>query len=715
MNVIENTINGYIYVRNHQSYDIDDVCKIGKAKNIPDRDTQYATGEIMRGYFEAIFSVPIKQMGIIERLVQNEFSNLNVKYNAGTEFFSRKVIPFIEPYLTTLGVRYKKLSQQEISNLLRCNRVKETVKKINIQSLIQMLKSKRTDEQYFWNEREYQKTTIDFCKNELTHENKVYIDMPTGGGKSCIVYNLFNYLKSEFIIIFSPRKIVNSQNVSEKYLQILKDDYITFNYSTNNNFDEYMRLPNKKIVICCTQSVSKIYEKILSNSITNITIWFDEAHWGVEDWVDNLNDNINSQFWLLDNKHIKYRIFTSASPDKQKIIRNENIFGELYSPIKVRELINLNWLSEIKPYVYSENKENVDNINYIISDFNEKNKKFGFSFHNKQKNAFNLFYKHYTHYKHGKTHVKPFLLVSNNFNIEKEPKLQEIVLEYNYRDVKTFETTIYSIGYVVAKYSMGYDFNKLDFMCLSDPKLSTQDIKQCIGRGTRPDKLGENGSNKEKILVVSLPVYIDDNSDDKYEKIIEVLKYLLYDVEIPFKEIEFKNRCEPHHNEVKHISNGCNSNEYDGINDVKSTLLNLLELENKKTALGITYKKAKNIIADKNIKSKEEYYELCEKDNRLSIEPEIIFKGQFTNWIDYLNIERVYYDLETCRNKVNEYLLMYPELKKHYLDLATMSNELCKIDVLFPPNRLWVEYYNVKDLRDIITIIHNKKNIGVNL
>ena len=69
-------------------------------------------------------------------------------------------------------------------------------------------------------------------------------------------------------------------------------------------------------------------------------------------------------------------------------------------------------------------------------------------------------------------YIKPFLLVSDTFTIEKEPKLQEVLLEYNYRDIKNYETTIHSIGYVVAKYSMGYDFNKLDFMCLSDPKLS---------------------------------------------------------------------------------------------------------------------------------------------------------------------------------------------------------------------------------------------------
>ena len=50
------------------------------------------------------------------------------------------------------------------------------------------------------------------------------------------------------------------------------------------------------------------------------------------------------------------------------------------------------------------------------------------------------------------------------------------------------------------------------------------------------------------------------------------------------------------------------------------------------------------------------------------------------------------------------------------MDLSFISNELCKLDEEFPPNELWVEYYNeyykdhiVKDLRDLITITNNKK------
>jgi hypothetical protein len=69
------SVNGYIYVRNHPSYDVDDACKMGKATNIPERDTQYATGEIKRGYFEAVFEVPISDTSSVNTELIGEVQN----------------------------------------------------------------------------------------------------------------------------------------------------------------------------------------------------------------------------------------------------------------------------------------------------------------------------------------------------------------------------------------------------------------------------------------------------------------------------------------------------------------------------------------------------------------------------------------------------------------------------------------------------------------
>ena len=103
--------------------------------------------------------------------------------------------------------------------------------------------------------------------------------------------------------------------------------------------------------------------------------------------------------------------------------------------------------------------------------------------------------------------------------------------------------------------------------------------------------------------------------------------------------------------------------------------------------------------------------ELCARDNRLTTEPEIVFKSQFTDWIEFLSIKRIYYMLDTCKSKVADYLAENPAISNSYLDLAVVCSELCKLDPEFPPNGLWVDYYKINDLRDIITIAPKKKKI----
>jgi hypothetical protein len=123
----------------------------------------------------------------------------------------------------------------------------------------------------------------------------------------------------------------------------------------------------------------------------------------------------------------------------------------------------------------------------------------------------------------------------------------------------------------------------------------------------------------------------------------------------------------------------------------------------------MTYAKAKSLLAKKNIKSKDEYYNLCDNDNRFSKEPDVLFKDTFKNWIDYFSIERRYYELDICKKKINEYLAKYPDLKKHYLKLSIITNKLNELDPLFPPSGLWEEYYKINSLREIINISQKKK------
>ena len=207
-----NQTNGYIYVRNHPSYDIDNACKMGKANNIPERDTQYATGEIKRGYFVAVFEVSIEKMEIVERLLQNEFCKLNIKYDAGTEFYNKKIITLIEPYLIMIGIKYKKLSKQEISDLVRCNRVRETIKKINIKSLIQILKSKKTNKQIvYYIPRNDQTIIIEKSVIHFQQYDKGMLVLMCGVGKTLISLWITQELNTNTILIGVPNKLLLKQ------------------------------------------------------------------------------------------------------------------------------------------------------------------------------------------------------------------------------------------------------------------------------------------------------------------------------------------------------------------------------------------------------------------------------------------------------------------------------------------------------------------------
>ena len=53
-------------------------------------------------------------MSIIEQLLQHEFIKFNVKFDAGTEFFNKKIINLIEPFLQKFNIKYKKIDKQDI-------------------------------------------------------------------------------------------------------------------------------------------------------------------------------------------------------------------------------------------------------------------------------------------------------------------------------------------------------------------------------------------------------------------------------------------------------------------------------------------------------------------------------------------------------------------------------------------------------------------------
>ena len=292
-------------------------------------------------------------------------------------------------------------------------------------------------------------------------------------------------------------------------------------------------------------------------------------------------------------------------------------------------------------------------------------------------------------------------LYYSNYHSEMRVKDQRDIINFFEKEKYGIITCVYCLG-------EGWDFPLLDGVVFAENMSSNIRIVQSALRASRKNKL-----RPDKITKIILPVlnrndWLEDNDNPDLKKVREVIYQMgLEDETITQKITVYKIVVKKQDTKTEEKGKEETVNELGEYDEELTQKIRLKTI--KRTSLTTTYEKARKIIATKNIRSKESYYELCEKDNRLSKEPEIVFKGKFTNWIDYLGIERVYYDLDTCKTKIDGYLLLYPEMKINYLDFSIIINKLCDMDSSFPPCGLWVEYYNVKNFQDIISISTNKR------
>lgn len=125
---------GYIYIREHESYEKYNACKVGKTLNIPERDSLYTTGEMKRGIFTLVIEVKKEELDNIEKELQIEFNDINIYNDGGIEFFSIDIKDKIIPYLQEKHIYHKVLTLEEINSLERKYRekkIKQNNNKIN--------------------------------------------------------------------------------------------------------------------------------------------------------------------------------------------------------------------------------------------------------------------------------------------------------------------------------------------------------------------------------------------------------------------------------------------------------------------------------------------------------------------------------------------------------------------------------------------------------
>ena len=352
----------YIYIRINELCISKRIVKLGKTMNPNDRDFQYTTYEPDKGEFIKIYSVDDVNT---EEKLKIYFERYNYKGSGGTEYFNECIIDKIEDVMDILNIQYELVDIKNTPPPTKTDSPPMSPPEppmsppmtppdppVNIDVV-----------EVTFNKRQYQTEIFEIGYNVLMTLFKFYLELATGGGKSVIVFNILKKILPDTIVIFTPRKNINKQNIKKKYLSILGESYNVYDNNSGKYFNSFYK-KGKNIIVACIQSYEKIYEYLTKYDMGDVFIWFDEAHWMVENWTNT--ELTDPQKYILTSENIKYRLFSSASPNAKIVEENENIFGKLLKHINVKDLIELKYLCPIIPYIFDVKEYNVDYCNTIL-------------------------------------------------------------------------------------------------------------------------------------------------------------------------------------------------------------------------------------------------------------------------------------------------------------------------------------------------------------
>ena len=532
--------NGFVYVRQHIYYENDKICKLGKSKNIPDRDNAYATGEYKRGKFVLVIEILNNQIfndTYVEILLQKYFKNYHSKIDGGSEFYQNKIIDEIVPFLSITKIKFKVLSEKEINNLIhqeRIRKLKDLLKRFFHNRLLETKENRLRNK--------LQEIYLVEIIYHLNTYKKVFLKAPTGFGKTHIYYKTILRMKFNRILFLTPRILLNQQIVENKYSSYIKDDnYRIIHFSNLDNLSKeekikkYSKNKRKIIMTSCYQSGNNLLKLLKKYEFLFDLIIFDEAHF-ITSWED--------EEFLTNNNICNYRLFGSATPTND-IELQPLVYGKVIEKVKVYELINQELLCNIETIVkqLNEKKSEYHNLKeLIIESMTKYKKKKGIIYVNDCKNAENL-YKLLQ--KQDKLNV--YIYVSKNIQVENDSDT----------NIKTFEDDKEQCVIIcVGKIGYGYDNDFIDFICLGDPRQSDIDIRQIIGRGLRWKK----DVYPNKLLHLLVPLYKDEFGNCAKNEHLK--KYLDYIIGECGKDIIFKSNGNVVVSNEK--SEWSDSNNYDG-------------------------------------------------------------------------------------------------------------------------------------------------------
>jgi superfamily II DNA or RNA helicase len=679
---------GYIYIRIHTSYDIYNVCKLGKTINLIERNSTYKTGEVESGYFEYAIELDIKKLDIIEKLLQNHFKLLGYHYylDGGIEFFTKDIIPLIIPYLKTLNLQFTILSKEQIKLIIRKNIIKKILNKNN--SIIP---------------REHQINVL-LKINDFYKDNNIgKLIHACGLGKALLGILIVQKLKCKTVIIGVPsiylqkqmrKEIMKIYNNHDNILYIGGEDGVKEN-DINKFFNK--KSDDCKFFITTYDSCHKLLNYEFDFKIG------DEAHHLVGSDFEKTKDSFHK---IKSNK----TLFMTAT---EKVIENnktnkviysmddKSIFGELI------DQKTINWAIENKKItdynlVILKNTENeindiINNLNLNDNSIMEHKDLFLSAFMSlKSIEKYDelthiLIYTNKTDHSELVKKYIDIILDLNIININKEnyynkslhSKSSENLYDTKLIDrsikegeISKFQKASWGIISGVYIFGEGFDCPKLNGVVFSENMESDIRIVQST---LRPNRLDINFPNKKAYVIIP---YIDtenfltDNeSFDKCRKIIAKIRNVDEKIEQKINVVTL-NKCNYNFKQNDNIP-FCSIIEQTG--ELQKIILRLRyskALDSKCSEEEDEFNYVRELNKQLNIQSKEDY------TNEYIKNPEEYFKlkGVWTNWYDFLGV-----DTKKFIQDKNDWINFCKENNVKSLD---DYKELCKLYEKVPMNPL---------------------------
>jgi len=347
-------IYGYIYLRKNEYWNMYDAIKLGKTSNIPDRERTYITSEIKRGKFIMVIEIDLEIMDLLEKDFQKYFNSLclNIKFNAGVEFYDKKIIDLIIPFLDKINIKYKILTEDEINNLIG---------KIRINN-------KSIENKYV--PRDYQKIIIDKTVKNFKNNEKGILIIPCGVGKTLISLWSAEKLNSDTILIGVPNKLLLEQWKEIICIIFPNIPYLKVLGGVNiENIITFLKNNKKCIVITTYSSSHKVYTQTEQiNYIFDIKINDETHHLTSSNIIKEENKTFINMLKIKSKKQLSLTATLKLLENKENIreediiISNDNIeyFGEII------ERKSLLWAINKKKLKI----ENNGILQYIISNIN---------------------------------------------------------------------------------------------------------------------------------------------------------------------------------------------------------------------------------------------------------------------------------------------------------------------------------------------------------